>query len=245
MTRTLFLDIECSPTLATIWGLFNQNIGINQLLGSSEILTWCAKWHDQKTIIDGSLLRDGKRAMLRKMHKLLSEADAVVTWHGNGFDLKVLNKEFLLQNMRAPEPYKSIDLLAVSRRRFRFTSNKLDYVAQALGLGKKVEHRGHQLWLDCMAGKKSAYAEMLTYNRQDVILLERIYDRMGAWVTGKPNASIDGGHVCPSCGSEKLQARGWQVSQTRRYRRYQCVSCGTWSRAVKCEPGSAHLREVA
>jgi uncharacterized protein len=245
MSRILFLDIECSPTLATVWGLFKQNIGINQLLGSSEILTWCAKWHDEKPIIDGSLLRDGKRPMLRKMHKLLSDAEAVVTWNGNGFDLKILNKEFLLQGMNSPEPYRSIDLLATARRKFRFTSNKLDYVAQQLGLGKKVEHRGHQLWLDCMAGKKSAYAEMLVYNRHDVVLLERIYDRMGAWVTGKPNASIDAGHVCPACGSEKLQARGWAQTKTRRYARWQCKGCGAWSQSVRSEAGGASLKEVA
>jgi DNA polymerase elongation subunit (family B) len=243
--KTLFLDIECSPTLATVWGLFKQTISINQLLGNSEILTWSAKWADSPDMLDGCLMRDGKRRMLRRMHRLLSEADAVVTWNGNGFDLKVLNKEFLLQSLNAPEPYKSIDLLAIARKRFRFTSNKLDYVAQQLGLGKKVEHRGHQLWLDCMARKREAFDEMLTYNRQDVVLLERIYDRLGSWVTGKPNQSIQDGHACPCCGSERLQARGWQQTVTRRYRRYHCRACGAWSRAVKSERQGAALREVA
>lgn len=241
--KTLFVDIECSPTLATVWGLFRQNIAINQLTGNSEILTWVAKWHGEDRVETGSLLRDGKKAMLRDIHRLLDQADAVVTWNGNGFDLKVLAKEFLLARLAPPAPFKSVDLLAVFRKRFRFTSNKLDYVAQQLKLGSKVKHRGHQLWLDCMARKPSAFREMLEYNRGDVLLLERIYDRLGPWSTGRPNLSIEGGHVCPHCGSSHLQARGWRVSRTRRYRRFQCRSCGGWSSAVRCYPGGAELVE--
>lgn len=243
--KTVFLDIEISPTLATVWGLFKQNIGINQITGNSEVLTWVAKVHGERELHDGSLMRDGKRRMLRRMHKLLSEADAVVTWNGNSFDLKVLNKEFLLLGLSAPSPFKSVDLLAVARKRFRFTSNKLDYVAGQLGLGHKVKHRGHDLWLECMARKREAFDEMLAYNRQDVVLLERIYDRMGSWVTGRPNASVEGGHVCPKCGSERLQRRGYHASATRRYARFQCRDCHGWSTATTCEPGSAKLKEAA
>lgn len=243
--RTLFLDIEISPTLATVWGLFRQNIAINQITGNSETLTWCAKWGGEKEILDGSLMRDGKKRMLRRIHKLLSEADAVVTWNGNSFDLKVLNKEFLLQGFHAPAPFKSVDLLGVARKRFRFTSNKLDYVAQQLGLGSKVKHRGHDLWLECMARKREAFDEMLVYNRQDVVLLERIHDRMGSWVIGMPNHSILSGHVCPHCESERLQRRGYQATATKRYARFACRDCGKWSQAVTCEPGGAVLKAVA
>ncbi len=54
--------------------------------------------------------------------------------------------------MFPPAPFKEIDLLTVAKGRFRFVSNKLDYVAQQLGLGKKTEHSGHELWVQCMAG---------------------------------------------------------------------------------------------
>jgi transposase-like protein len=36
--------------------------------------------------------------------------------------------------------------------------------------------------------------------------------------------------VCPQCGSNKLQRRGEAVSVMNKYQRYQCKSCGTWSR---------------
>ncbi len=40
--------------------------------------------------------------------------------------------------------------LQTSRSKFRFVSNKLDYIAQRLGLGKKTAHEGHELWLKVM-----------------------------------------------------------------------------------------------
>lgn len=232
--KTLFLDIETSPTVATVWSLWRQTISINQLLGNSEVLTWVAKWHGDKGTIDGSLMRDGKRRMLRRIHRLLAEADAVVTWNGNGFDLKVLNKEFLLLGLAPPAPFKSVDLLQTARKRFRFTSNKLDYISQQLGLGAKVKHRGHQLWLDCMARKREAFEEMMTYNRQDTILLERVYDHLLPWVANHPNRSLmEGKLCCPKCASTKFQRRGYTVTQAGRYARYQCLAdgCGAWFRS--------------
>lgn len=244
--KILLLDVEISPTVATVWGLFKQNVALNQIMGNSEVLTWVAKWHGDKDTIDGHLMRDGKKRMLRKMHRLLTEADAVVTWNGNGFDLKVLNAEFLLAGLNPPSPFRSIDLLATARRKFRFTSNKLDYVAQRLGLGSKVKHRGHDMWMDCMARKREAFDEMLTYNTMDVILLERIYDRLLPWVPNHPNRNNYGEHhVCPKCGSEKHQRRGYAITSTRRYARMQCLGCGTWFRSTDCEPGRASYVEAA
>ena len=70
--------------------------------------------------------------MLEGIHKLLDEADAVIHYNGKRFDIPSLNKEFLLNGMFPPAPFKEIDLLTVARGRFRFVSNKLDYVAQQL-----------------------------------------------------------------------------------------------------------------
>ena len=33
-----------------------------------------------------------------------------------------------------------------------------------------------------------------------------------------------------NCGSHKLQRRGYSVTTSGRYARYQCQSCGTWLR---------------
>jgi hypothetical protein len=42
----------------------------------------------------------------------------------------------------------------VAKAHFRFLSNKLDYIVQYLGIGKKVEHEGFGLWRKVMAGRR-------------------------------------------------------------------------------------------
>lgn len=239
-----------SPTLATVWGLFQQNISINQLLGNSEVLTWAAAWRGSDQIMDGDLLRDGKRKMLVKIHGLLDEADAVVTWNGDGFDLKILAKEFMLLGLPPPKPFKSIDLLQTSRKKFRFTSNKLDFVAKQLGVPCKIQHRGHEMWLDCMARKPAAFKEMRHYNRGDIPPLQGIYERFLPWIPGHPHPALyDGGKACcPRCGNDdpkKFQARGYARTSTLVYKRLQCKKCGGWARTRTADKGHSRPELVA
>lgn len=229
--KLLFLDIEVSPTLATVWGLFNQNISINQITGNSEVLTWAAKWHGSEEVIYSTLGMTTKRKMLKQLYKLLEEADAVVTYNGDRFDLKIVNQEFLLMGWAPPTPYRSIDLLKTMRNRFRGTSNKLDYWLKRLKLGQKVQHRGHQMWLDCMNGDKAAFEEMAEYNVGDVVELEKLYDRILPWITNHPNRNLYTENiVCPTCGGGKFQKRGFHYTNAGKYQRYQCTSdgCGDW-----------------
>jgi DNA polymerase elongation subunit (family B) len=143
------LDIETAPNTAHIWGLFKQNISINQIMESSYVLCWSAKWYGKDEIMFSSVHKSRPKAMLNNIYLLLAEADAVIHYNGTKFDIPTLNKEFLLYGMTPPAPYKQIDLLRVAKNQFRFPSNKLDYVAQALGLGKKTKHIGHELWIQC------------------------------------------------------------------------------------------------
>ncbi|NDB58198.1 hypothetical protein EB001_07110 [bacterium] len=183
-----------------------------------------------------SVQKSGKKKMLQSVHKLLDEADAVVHYNGSRFDIPILQKEFLLEGMPPPAPAKQIDLLQVARRQFRFVSNKLDYVSQALGLGSKTEHEGHTLWVKCMNNDRKAWKTMEEYNKNDVVLLEKVYDKFKAWIKSHPNHNAyNANTVCPNCGSRKLNKRGTQVSLSRVYQRFQCQGCGSWSRSVKSE----------
>lgn len=236
--RILLLDIETAPNVAHVWGLFKQNISISQLMDSSYVMCWSAKWLGEPEVTFSSIPQDGKKRMLNKVHKLLDKADAVVHYNGTRFDIPTLNKEFLLAGMYAPATYKQIDLLKTARSCFKFPSNKLDYVAQALNLGKKHKHTGHSLWVDCMAGNKDAWKLMEEYNKQDVVLLEKVYFSLLPWIKGHPNHNLYNNNefACPNCGSHTLQKRGFTYSNTLKYQRYQCQSCGTWSKDIKSTP---------
>lgn len=231
--RILLLDIETAPNTAHVWGLWQQDISISQLLNSSYVMCWAAKWYQKPGVMFDSIMKSSPRAMIRRAHELLEEADVVVHYNGKRFDIPTLNKEFVQQGMKPPAPYAQVDLLKVAQGQFRFPSNKLDYVAKALGLTGKVQHKGHTLWVECMARDKKAWSMMETYNKRDVTLLEEVYDKLIPWIKNHPNHGLfDQGDkaCCPNCGGTRLQARGVYRTQAHIYARRQCQGCGKWSR---------------
>lgn len=241
--KILLLDIETAPNLVHVWGLWQQNVGLPQIIDSGYVLCWAAKWLGEEEVFFSSTYHDGPKQMLKNIHNLLDAADAVVHYNGQKFDIPTLNKEFLLYNLKPPAPYKQIDLLKTARQQFKFPSNKLDYIAQALDLGKKVKHIGHELWIQCMANNEDAWKMMEEYNVGDVVLLEKVYYKLLPWIKGHANYSIynSSALVCPNCGGIHYQRRGYSYTSTCKYQRYQCTDCGTWFRDTKSlAPSAGH-----
>jgi len=232
--RILLLDIETSPNKVYVWGLWNQNVSINQIEEAGETLCWAAKWVGQKEMMFASIPKDGKRSMLQQIYELLSHADAVIHYNGKNFDIPTLNQEFMVYGWPPPAPFLQIDLLHVARSKFRLTSNKLDYVLGYLGIGHKVQHKGMSLWTGCMAGDLQAWKVMERYNKGDVTKLEKVYKAFLPWISNHPNYGlfIDATRpVCPNCGSNRVVKRGLYYTQTLVYQRYRCNKCGSWSKS--------------
>jgi len=230
--KILFLDLETSPVLAHVWGLWQQNVSIGQIEKSTEVICFGARWYGQKNVIFKSSFHHGKEAMLAEMHKLLDEADVLVGWNSQSFDSKHLKRELLQAGLLPPSPYKELDLMRVVKSQFKFPSNKLDYVSQTLGVGSKVKHSGFDLWLGCMAGDKKSWVEMKEYQIQDVNLLIDLYEKLKPWIKNHPHAALAEGleDGCPNCASTDLQRRGYARTTTSTYQRFQCNSCGKWMR---------------
>lgn len=234
--KTLLLDIETAPNLVYVWGMWKQNVTMDKIVDNGHVLCYTAKWHGDDKVMFSSVFHHGEKRMLKSAHKLLDEADAVVHYNGKSFDIPTLNREFLTRGLTPPAPYKQVDLLEVVRDQFNFPINKLDYVCKRLGLGEKVRHPGFQMWIDCMARDEKAWDTMMKYNKQDVVILERLYDKLRPWVRNHPNAGAfdDRPDACPKCGEEgQLQKRGYAVTRDTKYPRYQCGACGGWSRGKK------------
>ena len=231
--KILLIDIETSPNTAHVWGLWQQNVSLNQLLESSYTMCYSAKFLGEKTIYFDSVHKNDPKTMLEGVYKLLEESDAVVHYNGSKFDMPTLNKEFLLHKMPPPPPIKQIDLLRVVKSQFRFPSNKLDYVAQRLNLGKKKDHEGHTLWIKCMNNDPKAWKTMETYNIQDVVLLEKLYNKLLPWIKQPINITLmkkdRNGWSCPTCGKDHLISKGFKYTNTGAYQRYQCKACGAYS----------------
>lgn len=233
--KILFLDLETTPMTAHTWGLWDQNISLKQILASTEVMCFGARWYGQKKVIFKSVHHDGKQEMLNEIHRLMDEADAVVGWNSAAFDVKHLKREFLEAGMLPHSPTKDIDLMTVVKSQFKFPSNKLDYVAQRLGVGAKVEHSGFDLWIKCMAGDNKAWAEMKKYQIQDVNLLIDLYEKLLPWINSHPAVgmyeNID--DACPNCGSQNLRAEGVYIGTTGSYDKFQCDDCGKWVKSSK------------
>ena len=230
--RILFIDLETSPITAHTWGLWQQNISIKQIVESTEVICFGARWYGTKKVIFKSVHHDGKKAMLKELHALMEEADAIVGWNSKGFDHKHIRREFLEAGMTPPSPAKDIDLMLEVKRNFRFPSNKLDYVAQRLGVGAKVEHTGFDLWLGCMAGDEKSWKMMKKYQIQDVNLLLELYDKLLPWIKHPSVPAHKGieGEACINCGSANIKRRGYEVLNTGKYQKFQCNECGKWMR---------------
>ena len=243
--KILLLDIETAPNLTWIWGLHQELHTMDMFEKQWYILCWCAKWLDDKQIIKSALPdypkeyksnKENDRLILDRLWKLLNEADIVVTHNGVAFDIKKINARFAIHGMKPPSPYKTVDTLLSARKHFDFTSNKLGDLGQILGLGKKVDTGGFQLWRDCMLGDKQAWVKMITYCANDVYLMEKIYLRLLPYMQCHPNLAlyIDCDNaMCPNCASKNLQMNGFAYTSQAKYQRVVCKDCGTNARLKK------------
>lgn len=224
--KILVLDIETAPNLAYVWGLWNQNIPISFIVKPTYMLSWAAKWVGKKHV-EYRDVRD--KDFLITIWKLIDEADAIITYNGVSFDMKHLNREFMVANMSPPFPAQPIDLLSTMRRRFKFPSNRLDYVAKIL-LGEEKVKTDISLWFGCMNGVVKSWNLMRRYNKHDVVLTEKVYQHIKPWILGHPNHGLyvknQEAPICRSCGSDKVIGKGWQPTTVSGYQRYRCMDCG-------------------
>jgi hypothetical protein len=229
--RILTLDIETAPASAYVWGLWDQNIGLNQIIKPGRIICWAAKWLGESEVHYADE-RGGRREMFVKMHELLSAADAVVTYNGDKFDLKKLLGGFVEFRLPPPPPVASIDLLKTVKR-FGLDSNKLDFASGYYKIGQKIKNEGMPLWVACMAGDPKAWDRMCRYNKGDVRLTERAYKRFRPYIKTHPYVGAGLVNACPACASANVQHRGYARSKAFITERMQCQSCGSWSQGAR------------
>jgi len=237
--RILIFDIETSFKIAGVWGRFNQNIGMNQLIQDMYVLCWSAKWLDDDYIYSDALHKH-KRAykkdptndaeILRTAWEMLDKAEYVVAHNGARFDGPIMNSRFLQHGMKPPSSYKIIDTLQVARRSFKFTSNKLDDLGKTLKVGDKMETGGFQLWKDIILNQDAkAFDKMVAYCEQDVMLLEAVYKALRPWDKKHPSTVVAEDLEkprCNVCSSEHVVKNGSYATNTQVYQKYSCKTCG-------------------
>lgn len=234
--KILLLDIETAPHQVYVWGMWDQNVQLDRLIEHGRTLCWAAKWYGDHNVEcwTEQAANGGHKRMVRKAHKMMQEADIIVTYNGLKFDIPTLNNEFIKYGLDPIKPNKHIDLLRTAKAQFRLASNKLSFLAEYLKLGSKVQHKGFKLWTGCLAGNLDDWDKMIEYNIGDVELLEQVYTRLRPWVKNHPDVAVETQEEhCASCGSSNVHRRGHRLTKTYTVVRLHCQDCRAWSDGTK------------
>lgn len=225
--RILFFDIETAPSLGWVWGKWQQDVIQFEKYWFILSVSW--KWLGDNNVY--FLHSDGENdyQVVEKLWELLDEADVVVAHNGDDFDIKRANARFVAYNCKPPAPYKTIDTLKVAKKHFKFESNSLNDLARYLEIGEKAPTVGFKLWQGCIQNDPDSWKQMEVYNRQDVLLLEKLYLRLRPWMASHPNLNLFSGSVgCPNCSSTHVQRRGFSYARVQIRQRFNCQACGAW-----------------
>lgn len=250
--KIILWDLETTHNIVATFQLKNNDyINPENILQERYIV--CGSWkvlgekavHAVSTLDNPKLFeRDphNDKHVVETLHKVLSSADCLVAHNGDSFDLKFFEARCLIHGLAPLPPITTIDTLKVARNRLLFNANRLDYLGNVLGVGRK-KPTTTGLWLEVLKANKSAIREMVSYNKQDVLLLERVFLKLRPYVQNHLNRELFGKTGCPRCGSHKIQARGFHRAISRVYQRWQCQACSGWFKTQKPE-GTATKHRV-
>jgi RNase H-like protein len=231
MPKILILDIEWKPAVAYVWKAWDENVGVEQVINPGGLLSFAAKWVGDKKAQFYSGWTHTHEEMVLAAHKLLDEADAVVTYNGDKYDLPKLQGEFLLEGLKPPAPVTSIDVIKAIKK-LGFFMNRLAFVGPLLGVGDKIKHEGFELWAKVLEGDRDARKRMRLYNIQDVELLEALYEKIKPFIKNHPHLGLNK-QECGACGSLHTQRRGFRRTKFFKVQRIQCTDCGSWSEGTR------------
>lgn len=239
--RLLFFDIETAPMLAYIWQQRTEFVGIHQITHETFMLSWAAKWAD-RTKVEHQVLTSAEAKdqddtrIVKGLADLLRSADIIVGHNLDRFDVPMLNNRLMLNGLEPLGPVKTLDTLKLAKRTLRLASNKLDWLAQQLGVGAKIE-TDFDLWKRCYLGEAKALAEMVRYNRHDVVILQQVYELLEPHARGVPRLIEPGDNraVCPTCGSDQLKPTTPHRTNASTFPQWRCLSCHRTSRSRRAD----------
>jgi hypothetical protein len=225
--RILVLDIEWRPTKAYVWGPFKQFITDAAVVEDGGLLCVGAKFVGEKGVYIFSEWEHGHVEMIRMAYELMEQADVIIGFNSDKFDIPKLLGEGVVHGIPPVAPTTSIDLYKAVKK-FGFFRNSLGFVAPFLGIGKKMSHEGMALWIKVINGDEKAQRRMARYCSQDVRLTERLYLKVRPYIRNHPYLGKARASQCPSCGGSHSHSRGSIRTRFFEKQRLVCQDCGHW-----------------
>lgn len=230
--RRLFVDIETSPNVGYFWQP-GYKVSIHHAAIKEErgIITICYKWADRSEPQSLTWKNGCDKEMLRKWANIVSHADEVVAHNGDKFDFPHIRTRCLSHRIPLKETYTQVDTLKIARYRYKFNSNRLDYLGRFLGVGGKMETKS-DLWDRVLNKERGALKEMVDYCKRDVLMLEQVYERLANYskATTHVGVAADGDRLtCPHCGCTHTKVDKTNVTSVGTIRRQMtCKGCGRY-----------------
>lgn len=230
--KRLFFDIETSPMIVYSWRTgYKLNIPTDNIIQDWKIICISYKWEGEDKVHN---LRWDKNQCDKKMLidfiKIMNKADECIAHNGDRFDIKKIRTRCVYHRIPMFPKYRSLDTLKKARSGFNFNSNRLDYIAQFLGVGAKLKHEGFPMWVKCLEGDKEALDNMVEYCDMDIIVLEDVFSVLQNYTLNNTHTGAHNGKLkasCPNCGSEdiSLLKNNFTAKGTIK-RMMECNSCG-------------------
>lgn len=241
----LLLDIETSKMTVRTFSLYPDSINYEDIIKDWHIISIAYKWvGDAEVHVLTKTGSDNDYYLVKKFHKILQKADLIIGHNIDKFDYPKLLSRIIYHGLPPLPKLTTYDTLKAARKA-AFTSRRLDYLLDILADHRKLDNpKG--LWNAATDGCKKAIAHMVEYNKQDVVLLEELYNILQPYnLIPHPNENLFNGTTdsCPHCSSTNVIKRGFQRTKIGVYQRYQCNDCGGWSQGkTNLFKGGAEVR---
>jgi hypothetical protein len=156
--NVLYIDLEVSKSMFYSYGakVPSTYLNIEDLIHPYFIICWSASYVGSDTVW----------------------SDCVTPKDVDGYDVKRSNTRFLLNGIEPVVGKKTIDTLKIARSKFKFESNKLDYISQVLGFRPKDAIHNSD-WIEIVTtGSEKTLRKVLKYNKGDVKSGKDVLERL-------------------------------------------------------------------
>jgi hypothetical protein len=184
----LYIDTEISKSLVLNYGLRvpSKYISPDNLLKQYYMISWSASYMDNDHVWHGCVSSKAARAwddgqILAKLNRLMHSADIIAGHNVDAYDMKRCNTRFLKHGLEPVTGKRTFDTLKIARQKFAFESNRLDYIAQRLGLRPKDDITNEDWNNIVRTGDKATLQKVDKYCQGDVNEGKGVYVRLAKY----------------------------------------------------------------
>jgi RNase H-like protein len=232
--KRLYFDIETSPNQVFSWNIgYNLTLTHDNIIKERAIICICYKWEHEDKVHYLKWDKGDDKKLVQDFADIINSCDEAIGHNSDRYDTKWVRTRALFHRIPMQPKIQSIDTLKLSKSGFRFNSNRLDYISQFLGFGKKMDTGGFGLWKEIVLNNNTkAMSTMIEYCKKDVILLEKVHKALDNYTPHKIHKGVfEGKHKCscPGCGSSNVVSNGNRITAAgTKFKKMQCLNCGKY-----------------